>query len=230
MKNEDRIKHYLKISQFSRLFKYLSPLQLLCIPANIVACFRALSGWLVFIIVFAPLQASSQMIFKIESLHKKDKIELRNFYKDRLVSSINSNREKTIEIDLEHSDSLVIINRGSIPVVLLNLKLSNFSVINFELPDLPEYYAVDTLYEYVTKKRAFSNKRTGKDFEYFPNNSRKLDLMPQSIEVMINGIPYRGNMIRNHSISFLNADGKNFSLDRLSMGIEAIYVVQFSDD
>lgn len=80
------------------------------------------------------------------------------------------------------------------------------------------------------KKRAFSNKRIGENFEYFPDNSRMLDFLPLSIEVVINGTCYRGNLIRKHSIEFLNADGRNFSMDLIRIGIEAIYVVQFRED
>lgn len=180
--------------------------------------------------MFAHLHASSQMIFKIDSLSKKDKIELRNYFKGRLISSMKSNRDKTIEIDLESSDSLVIEKMNFIPIALLNVKHITCSEINFELPHLYEYIATDTLYKYVSKKRAFSNKRIGENFEYFPDNSRMLDFLPQSIEVVINGTCYRGNLIRKHSIEFLNADGRNFSMDLIRIGIEAIYVVQFRED
>jgi hypothetical protein len=185
---------------------------------------------LLFIILFAHLHASSQIMFKIDSLSKKDKIELSNYFKGRLVNSMKSKRDKTIEINLETSDSLVINKMNYIPVALLNIKQTNCSVINFELPYLSEYIATDTLYKYVSKKRAFSNKRIEENFEYFPNNSRKLDFLPQSIEVIINGTCYQGALNRKHSIEFLNTDGRNFSMDLVRIGIEAIYVVQFRED
>lgn len=170
------------------------------------------------------------MMIKIDSLSKKDKIELRNYFKGRLVHSMKSNRDKTIEITLEPSDSLVIEKMNFIPVALLNIKHSTCSVINFELPYLSEYVATDTLFKYVSKKRVFSNKRIEENFEYFPNNSRKLDSLPQSIDVLINGICYQGDLNRKRSIEFINADGRNFSMDLCRIGIEAIYVVQFRED
>lgn len=185
---------------------------------------------LLFILLFAHLHASSQMMFKIDSLSKKDKIEVRNYFKGRLVNSMKSYRNKTIEIDLEPSDSLVIEKMNFIPVALVNINHSTSSVINFELPHLSEYIATDTLYKYVSKSRAFSNKRIEENFEDFPNNSRKLDFLPQSIEVIINGTCYRGDLIRKHSIEVLNADGRNFSMDLFRIGIEAIYVVQYRED
>lgn len=146
---------------------------------------------LLFLILFAPLYASSQIMFKIDSLSRKDKIEVRNYFKGRLVNSMKSNRDKTIEINLELSDSLVIEKMNFIPVALLNINHSNCSVI-IELPYLPEYTATDTLYKYVSKKRAFSSKSIVENFEYFPNNSKKLDFLPQSMEVELMELVIKG--------------------------------------
>ena len=181
------------------------------------------------ILLFAQLHASSQMILRIDSLAKKDNIELRNYFKGRLVNSMKSNHKKTIEISFEHSDSLVIEKMNYMPIALLNIDNSTCNVINVELPCLPEYIAIDTLYKYVSRKRKFSKKHIENNFKDFPNNSQKLDYLPQSIDVIINEIYYRGDMRRRRSMEILNADGKNFSMDQFKIGIEAVYVVQFGE-
>lgn len=181
---------------------------------------------LIIILCFAYLQVSSQKKFSIDSLSKGDIIKLRNFHKERWINSVESYRDTEIEMFVETSDSLVIEKRNCIPMALINVtNISNDEII-FELPAFSEYSAIDTLYKSVSKKRIFSKQTTTKSTEFFPNNSLKLNDLPQSIEVKINGIFYRGDLIRIPKISIINADGKNFSIDELIYGVEAIYVVQ----
>ena len=180
--------------------------------------------------MFAHLLTSAQVVLKINSVSKKDNIELRNYFNDRLENRMKSDHENTIEMNLESSDSLVIEKRNHIPIALVNLNTATGQVINVELPSLFKYDATDTIYRYISRKRMFSKKRKENYFEYFPKNSSMLDSLPQSIEVIINEVSYRGNLNRRRSIGILNADGKKYSMDEVSIGIDAIYVVHFKEE
>ena len=206
--------------------------------STLLKYYRGMHNWinmkrkllLLFMTLFAQLLTSAQVVLKINSVSKIDNIELRNFFNDRLENRMKSDHEKAFEMEFEKSDSLVIEKRNYIPIALVNLNTSTSQVLILELPSLFEYDATDTIYRYVSRKRMFSKKRKENYFEYFPKNSSKLDSLPQSIEVIINEVSYRGNLNRRRSIGILNADGKKYSMDEVSIGIDAIYVVHFKDE
>ncbi len=181
---------------------------------------------LILIIILIQLDATAQIVFKLASFSKKDKLELRNFSDGRLTISQEFSRMKTIEMDFDRSDSLIITKQGNIPIALVNLDNSTIKVISLELPIVPEYKAIDTLVTYTTKNKFLSKKKKSGRYEYSPTNSQYLDSFPNEILVTINDKQYAGFLKKAPFVHVSNLDGKNYCKSVFRVGVEAIYVVQ----
>jgi len=180
---------------------------------------------LLVIIILTQFDATAQIVFKLTSFSKSDKIELRNYYKSRLTSSQKFNRMETIEIKFDHSDSLVIRKEGFIPIALVNLDNLTTREINLELPVVSKYEAIDTLITYTTKSKFLSRKTETERYEYSPMNSQYLNSFPDEIFVTINNKQYVGFLKKEPFESVSNLDGKKFCKSVFGLGIEAIYVI-----
>jgi peptidoglycan hydrolase-like amidase len=180
---------------------------------------------LILVIILTQFDASAQIIFRLTSLSKEDKIDIRNFSNRRLTDSQKFNRMETIEMDFDYSDSLVIRKEGFIPIALVNLDNLTTKEINLELPVLSKYEAIDTLITYTTKSKFLSNKTETERYEYSPMNSQYLDTFPGEISVTINDKQYFGFLKKEPFESVSNLDGKKFCKSVFCLGIEAIYVI-----
>ena len=180
---------------------------------------------LLLVIILIQFDATAQIILRLTSLSKEDKIEIRNFSNRRLTNSQKFKRMETIEMDFGHSDSLVIRKEGFIPIALVNLDNLTTKEINLELPVVSKYEAIDIRITYTTKSKFLSSKTKTERYEYSPMNSQYLNSFPSEISVTINDKQYLGFLKKSPFESVSNLDGKKFSKSVFCLGIEAIYVI-----
>ncbi len=180
---------------------------------------------LLLVIILTQFDATAQIIFRLTALSKQDKIEIRNFSNTRLTYSQKFNRMETIEMDFDHSDSLVIRKEGFIPIALVNLDNLATKEINLELPVVSKYEAIDTLITYTTKSKFLSTKAETERYEYSPMNSQYLNSFPAEISVTINDKQYGGFLKKEPFVSVSNLDGKKFCKSVFCVGIKAVYVI-----
>jgi hypothetical protein len=172
----------------------------------------------------------SQIFISIEPISiRKKEIEIISYLNQRPIYSATWDRKNPITEIQGTSDSIVIDIAKHVPIALVNFDGFQSNEINITLPELELYNPIDTVYQNITKTRRFS-KRESHDFRIFtPNNSSKLDSIPQSIVMKINNNDYKGFLVRKNELLILEADGKRFSMTMAQIWISAIYVFHLQE-
>ena len=184
---------------------------------------------LIGLLLFSCLWARAQKEFVISSLSRKGKVELRNYVDGKLKNSFSNIKKKAIHIQIELSDSLVIIKQGLTPVVLLGANVLSDTTIIVELPDLPQYIPYDTIHILSSIYNRKAGKVEDQELMETPNNSFKIDSLPNEIEIRMNGITYTGILNTSDLYEVLEWDGKDGNGTIFYKGIKAIYIVQLKN-
>jgi hypothetical protein len=184
---------------------------------------------LIILIIISYFCVSAQKHLIINNLSRKDDLFLLNYVNNRLINSENQDHNKFIELNFENSDSLVILKRGYIPIVLINLDSLAENEIEIKLPKLERYVAIDTLYENIVKRKWYSSKEHVKSNVYTPNNWTKIDSFPTRTHIILNSRNYLGELKTKKELSIIDADGKRISISNLRIGTLAIYVIQINE-
>jgi hypothetical protein len=172
--------------------------------------------------------ASSQVILNIEFAQRnKNTGEVRCYYQGQSNYLAKFNQRIFFVAIPSLSDSLVIEMENKIPVVFVGFTKLNSSILDIMIPYISNYEPVDTLIERDSRSRWPSKKKKSDNSFVFPNNSLKLDSLPQALSVSVNDILYVGILKRQYYIMVSNFSGKNYDGYSMIKGVYASYVLNF---